>query len=55
VVCAADPDLGNDYKRDGRAVVEDVSVENPGKWRHSISKYLQRSELRRRLTGMVEG
>jgi hypothetical protein len=36
-------------------VVEDVRVENPGTWRHSISKYLQRSELRSRLAAMVGG
>jgi hypothetical protein len=55
VVSAADPYLGDDYQRDSRVVVEDVTVQNPGTWRHSISKYLQRSELRSRLTEMVGG
>jgi hypothetical protein len=55
VVSAADPYLGDDYQRDSRVVVEDVEVQNSGTWRHSISKYLQRSELRSRLTEMVGG
>jgi hypothetical protein len=55
VVSAADPYLGDDYQRDSRVVVEDVTVQNQGTWRHSISKYLQRSEVRSRLTEMVGG
>ena len=53
VVCGADPDLANDYQRGGRKVVEDLREDNWGTWRHSISKYLQGKQLRRRLGEML--
>lgn len=53
VVCAPDPRLANDYMRGGQPVVEDLREDNWGTWRHSISKYLQGSTLRRRLGEML--
>lgn len=53
VVAGADPYLANDYMRGGLPVVEDLREDNWGTWRHSISKYLQGSKLRRRLADML--
>jgi hypothetical protein len=53
VVCGADPELSDDYLRAGQPVVEDLRQDNWGTWRHSISKYLQGTRLRRRLTEML--
>jgi len=40
-VCGFDPVFANDYRKDGKAVVEDVALQNDGAWRHSITKYLR--------------
>ena len=40
-VCGFDPVFANDYRKDGKAVVEDVALQNEGAWRHSITKYLR--------------
>lgn len=48
-VAGFDPDFANDYRREGRAVVEDVREDNWGKWRHSITKYLYGPQLRTRI------
>ena len=53
VVCGADPHLGNDYMRGGQKTVEDLREDNWGTWRHSISKYLQGKQLRKRLSEML--
>jgi hypothetical protein len=53
-IAALDPYLANDYRRAGKAVVEDLREDNWGTWRHSISKYLQGPQLRRRLAGMLK-
>jgi len=49
VVCAVDVGLANDYRRGGRDVVTDTRVRNMGTWRHDISEYLSRDELRESL------
>lgn len=49
VVCAADPQLSGDYKSGGINRIKDVKVQNDGAWRHSISKYLRRDEVRAEL------
>jgi hypothetical protein len=54
VVCGADPKLANDYRQNGKEVVEDLLESNWGKWRHSISKYLQGKQLRSRLASMLK-
>jgi pimeloyl-ACP methyl ester carboxylesterase len=54
VVCAADPELGNDYRLEGDTVVNDVRVRNSGSWRHYIREYLARDQVRDALRGMLE-
>ncbi len=46
VVCAADPRLANDFKRDGAEVIADVNEQNWSDWRHNISHYLKGPKLR---------
>jgi hypothetical protein len=53
-VVGLDPNFANDFRREGREVVEDVNEQNWGTWRHSISKYLQGSKLRARLAGLLK-
>ena len=52
-VCGADPKLANDYKQGGKAVIDDVEVTNQGTWRHGISQYLQRAQLRAKLASLL--
>jgi hypothetical protein len=40
-VCGFDPQLANDFARQGGTVVEDIAVQNEGAWRHSATKYLR--------------
>jgi hypothetical protein len=54
LVAAADPCLANDYRHEGRAVVEDLEEPNWGQWRHSISKYLQGRRFRTRLAQLLK-
>jgi len=49
VVCGLDPNLGNDYQRNGAQSVKDIAVENSGAWRHSATKYYRQAKLRREL------
>jgi hypothetical protein len=44
-VCAADPKMANDYRRDDQKVVDDVMVRNDGLFRHPVSKYLRQPSL----------
>lgn len=52
-VAGLDPVFANDFKRDGRPVIEDIREDNWGTWRHSISKYLQGKLLRQHLSAML--
>lgn len=52
-IAALDPYIANDYHHAGKPVVEDLREDNWGTWRHSISKYLQGPELRKRLAKMT--
>ena len=52
-VVGLDPVLGNDFRRDGTDVVEDVHQANRGAWRHSATKYLAGEPFRRVLDEMV--
>jgi hypothetical protein len=45
-VAGFDPRFANDFRRGGVAAVEDVEEANWGRWRHSITKYLNGSLLR---------
>jgi hypothetical protein len=53
LIAAADPAIADDYRREGRAVVEDLEEPNWGPWRHSITKYLQGPKLRARLAQLL--
>lgn len=44
-VCGFDPNVANDYLKDGAETVEDVPVKNDGAWRHSATKYLRQASL----------
>jgi len=54
-VVGLDPKFANDYRRRGENVVEDIEEPNWGKWRHSVSKYLQGKKLRGALREMLVG
>lgn len=53
VVCGPDPRLDNDFRRGGKAAVEDVEVVNDGLWRHSATKYYRQPAVRRALRRLV--
>jgi hypothetical protein len=52
-VCGFDPELANDFRRDGAAAIEDLAVQNDGAWRHAIAKYLRQPRLCRALNRML--
>ena len=52
-VVGFDPKFANDYMRGGASAVEDVNENNWGKWRHSITKYLQGAQLRAHLRELL--
>lgn len=53
IVCALDPKLANDYKREGESVIGDARVRNVGSWRHYIREYLSRDAVRAALTKLL--
>jgi len=53
-VAGFDPNLANDYKKEGISVIKDINEQNYGKWRHNISKYLGGEELRQNLKRMLQ-
>jgi hypothetical protein len=53
-VCGFDPNLANDFRKAGRAVVTDIHERNWGRWRHSIGKYLRRPLLRKAFVELLE-
>lgn len=48
-VARPDPKHANDFKKNGKEVVIDVQENNWGTWRHSATKYLKGSLLRKHL------
>lgn len=52
-VAGLDPDIANDYKRNGEKVIEDINEQNWGKWRHDITKYLAGRRLRGKLQELL--
>jgi hypothetical protein len=52
-VAGLDPDIANDYKRNGEKVIEDINEQNWGKWRHDITKYLAGQKLRGKLQELL--
>jgi hypothetical protein len=52
-VCGFDANLADDYRRDAVECVEDVAVQNDGKWRHSATKYLRQPALREALRRLL--
>jgi hypothetical protein len=53
VVAALDTKIANDFRREGDEVIADIDVRNQGAWRHNISEYLQREQLRDWLSGQL--
>lgn len=53
VVCAADPKLSGDFRDAGADRIQDIAVKNDGAWRHSVVKYLARTEVRQSLRKML--
>jgi len=53
-VCGFDPELANDFRKNGAATVEDIAVQNDGAWRHSITKYLRQPRVCRALRQMLQ-
>jgi hypothetical protein len=53
VVCAADPKLAGDFRATNAKKIIDTEVENDGAWRHSVVKYLARSETRKALRRLL--
>ena len=45
-VTGFDGDIANDYKKNGKEVIEVINEQNWGKWRHNISKYFSGPLLR---------
>ena len=54
-VVGALPHIRTFYEKDGTPVAVDINEQNWGKWRHSVSKYLQGPLLRRNLIEMLGG
>lgn len=52
-VCGLDPRFANDFRHNSASVVTDIKVTNEGKWKHDVTKYLSRTELRTALSGML--
>lgn len=52
-VAGFDPNLADDYERNGRPAVTDINESNSGWWRHNISKYLGGAALRNALRTML--
>jgi hypothetical protein len=53
-VVGFDPKFGNDYRRAKQPAVRDIKESNWGTWRHSITKYLHGTELRRTMKEMLK-
>jgi hypothetical protein len=53
-VAAFDPELNNDYRRDGEGAIFDIDEPNYGAWRHSIVKYFAGPRLRGELERMLQ-
>ena len=49
-----DKKISNDYKKDGKKVIEDIKVKNPGTWTHSMTKYLERKDLRLKVLELLK-
>ena len=54
VVAALDPVIRNDYRKAGDEVIDDLTVENSGLWRHDVTKYLSQKSLRESLAQYLE-
>lgn len=52
-VCGFDPSLANDFRRERRAAIRDLPLQNPGAWRHSAGKYLRQPAVGRALRELL--
>ena len=53
-VTGFDGNIANDYKRDGKELIEVINEQNWGSWRHNISNYFSEPKLRASLKSMLE-
>lgn len=53
-VCAADPRIANDYRKDGEVVVVDEIVKNTGWFRHPVDKYLRQPSVQAAVRASLE-
>lgn len=49
IVAGFDPNLTNDFRKNGQEIVINIKEENWGSWRHSATKYLKGPLLRKQL------
>src|SRR4030095_6409680 len=52
-VAGFDPAFGNDYRRGGKGVVDDLNEQTSGSWRHDIAKYLRGPRLRGKFRSLL--
>ncbi|MBM4258678.1 MAG: hypothetical protein FJ147_22600 [Deltaproteobacteria bacterium] len=52
-VAGFDPNLANDYQKNGTRVIRDINEQNSGLWRHNISHYLRGTQLRSALSTLL--
>ena len=53
-VTGFDYDMAEDYKKNGKKVVEVINEQNTGAWRHNISNYMARPKLRKALKSLLK-
>ena len=53
-VTGFDGNIANDFKRDGKEVIEVINEQNWGAWRHNITNYLSGPKIRVALAKMLE-
>jgi hypothetical protein len=53
-VCGFCPSLAGDFRRDDAPCIDDIAVENDGRWRHSATKYLRQPAFRQALWRLLQ-
>lgn len=53
-VTGFDGNIANDFKKNGKEVIEVINEQNEGAWRHNITNYLMRPKLRAALRNILD-
>jgi pimeloyl-ACP methyl ester carboxylesterase len=53
-VCGFCPSLAGDFRRGDAMCIDDIAVENDGRWRHSATKYLRQPAFRQALWRLLQ-